>query len=130
VRKKLDVMGGKKKITASLEDYLKAIYYLHKIDDSVRLVDIAERTSVSKPSAFNAVSQLSDMGLVVHIKFGPVQLTTQGIDTARRLIGKHETIKLFLMIVLDIGENLASSEACAIEHAICDVTLEKMASMI
>ena len=123
-------METRKKITASLEDYLKAIYFLHKSDSAVRLIDIAERLSVSKPSAWSAVSQLSEMGLVEHIKFGPVQLTTQGIEKAQGLTAKHETIKLFLMRVLNIGEALAGSEACAIEHAICDVTLAQMAALI
>ena len=123
-------MASQKKITASLEDYLKAIYYLHIIDSSVRLVDIAQKVSVSKPSAFKAVSQLSDMGLIEHIKFGPIRLNARGIDAAQGLVGKHETIKLFLMNVLDIGEAMACSEACAIEHIICNVTLAKMASLI
>ena len=125
-----DVMAKNIKLTASLEDYLKAIYFLHQIDNSVRLIDIAGRISVSKPSAFNAISQLSDMGLVNHIKFGPVELTTRGIEAAQNLVVKHRTIKLFLMRVLNIDESLAYSEACAIEHRICDVTLDKMASMI
>ncbi|MDR1070317.1 MAG: metal-dependent transcriptional regulator [Gracilibacteraceae bacterium] len=119
-----------KKITASLEDYLKAIYLLHKTDASVRLTDISERMSVSKPSAFNAVSQLSDMGLAEHIKFGPVRLTAQGIEAAQNLVAKHEIIKRFLMRALNIGETLAGSEACAIEHTIRDATLAKMASLI
>ena len=123
-------METRKKITASLEDYLKAIYFLHKSDSAVRLIDIAERLSVSKPSAWSAVSQLSEMGLVEHIKFGPVQLTAQGIEAAQSLTAKHETIKLFLMRVLNIGEALAGSEACAIEHTICDTTLAQMAALI
>jgi len=118
------------KLTPSLEDYLKAIYALHQMDSSVRLIDISERMSVSKPSVSNAVSQLSDMGLVEHIKFCPIQLTDNGIETAKSLVSRHETIKLFLMRVLNIGEALAGSEACAIEHRICDVTLDKMASLI
>jgi len=123
-------MENTKKITASLEDYLKAVYLLHKKDSFVRLMDIADRMSVSKPSAFNAVSQLSNLGLVTHIKFGPVQLTEGGIEAAQGLVAKHETIKLFLMRVLSIGEALACSEACAIEHIICDTTLNKMAALI
>jgi DtxR family Mn-dependent transcriptional regulator len=119
-----------KKITASLEDYLKTIYFLHKLDKCVRLVDIADRMSVSKPSAFNAVSQLSKMGLVEHTKFCPIQLTAQGFETARDLVAKYETIKLFLVRVLNIGEALAGLEACAIEHRICDITLAKMAELI
>jgi DtxR family Mn-dependent transcriptional regulator len=123
-------MGEIKRITASLEDYLKTIYFLHKLNECVRLIDIADRMAVSKPSAFKAVSQLSDIGLVEHEKFGPILLTEQGIETSQNLVAKHETIKIFLMRILNIGEPMASIEACAIEHTICDVTLNKMASLI
>ncbi|QAT49948.1 hypothetical protein EQM14_09280 [Caproiciproducens sp. NJN-50] len=34
------------------------------------------------------------------------------------------------MLVLNLGEDTASTEACAIEHSICNVTLGKMASLI
>ena len=70
------------------------------------------------------------MGFVTHIKFEPVRLTAQGIEVAQELVDKHKTIKLFLMHILSLCETLACSEACAIEHAICDATLDKMASMI
>ena len=118
------------RLTASLEDYLKAIYFLHQADRTVRLVDIAERMSVSKPSVCHAVSQLSNKGFIEHIKFGPVQLTAYGIEAAQSLVAKHETIKLFLMRMLNIGEALACLEACAIEHTIHDITLNQMASLM
>jgi DtxR family Mn-dependent transcriptional regulator len=73
---------------------------------------------------------LSEKGLVEHEKFGPTRLTDNGIAAAQKLESKHETVKQFLMRVLGISESLASSEACVIEHTICDVTLAKMASLI
>lgn len=119
-------MGTKKNMTPSLEDYLKTIYLLHKAGDDIRIIDIAERMSVSKPSVVNAVSQLTDMGMVEHEKFGPVHLLDQGIETAKKLTAKYETIKQFLIQVLNIDEVLAGFEACAIEHTIHDATLAKM----
>ncbi len=86
--------------------------------------------SVSKPSAFIAVSQLLDLGLIEHEKFGPILLTAYGIEAAKSLVLKYETIKLFLMRILNVGEALANREACAIEHEICDVTVAKMALLI
>ena len=52
------------KLIASFEDYLKTIYLLHQEDIFVRVIDISERMSASNPGVFNAVSQLSDMGLI------------------------------------------------------------------
>jgi Mn-dependent DtxR family transcriptional regulator len=43
-------MMEKKAITPSLEDYLKAVCRLHQMNSEVRLVDIADKMSVSKPS--------------------------------------------------------------------------------
>lgn len=123
-------MDNKKTITPSLEDYLKTIYLLHKTDNSVRLIDIAEKMSVSKASASRAVTELSEKGLVEHEKFGPTRLTDTGIAEAQKLVAKFDTIKRFLMCVLNISEALAGSEACTIEHTIRDVTLEKMAALI
>lgn len=117
-------------ITPSLENYLKTIYLLHKADSSVRLIDVAERMSVSKPSANRAVAELSEKGFVEHEKFGPIRLTDQGIATAQKLLAKFDTIKRFLMNVLNLSEALAVSEACVLEHTIQDVTLNQMAALI
>jgi DtxR family Mn-dependent transcriptional regulator len=118
------------RMTAALEDYLKTIYLLHRADRSVRLIDIAEMMSVSKPSAFNAVTRLAEAGLIEHMHFGPVLLTEQGIEAAQNLSVKFDTIKTFLMRTLNIEEPLACSEACAIEHTIRDATLVQMAALM
>ena len=119
-----------KTISHSLEDYLKTIYQLHIIDNSVRLIDIAERLSVSKPSVTNAVALLKEKNLVEHMTYGPVKLTDAGMEAAKKLIKKHDIIKRFLISVLNLDETIADSEACVIEHSINDVTLDKMELLI
>lgn len=123
-------MEDKKSITPSLEDYLKTIYLLQRKKGSVRLIDIADRMSVTKPSAYRAVAQLAKNRLAEHEKFGPVRLTGKGTEAAEKLVSRFDTIKRFLMLVLNLNEDLADTEACAIEHTVCDVTLGKMASLI
>ena len=123
-------METEKDISHSLEDYLKTIYLLSGKDNCVRLIDIAEKLSVSKPSANRAVALLKEKELVTHTAYGPVLLTSKGIETAENLIAKYKTIKRFLMEVLNINETVADSEACIIEHTIDDAVLEKMVSLI
>lgn len=123
-------MENKKTISPSLEDYLKTIYLLQTKNGFARLVDIAGRMSVTKPSANRAVAQLAEKGLVEHVKFGPILLTDTGAEAAEKLVLKFDTIKRFLMLELNLSEDTANAEACAIEHSICDVTLGKMASLI
>lgn len=129
-RKEGSVVKDKKPITPTLENYLKTIHFLQKRNPSVRLIEIADRMSVTKPSANHAVAQLTKKGLVEHEKFGPIRLTDKGTETAEKLVSKFDTIKRFLMLVLNLNEETASTEACAIEHTICEVTLEKMAALI
>lgn len=114
-------------MSQSLEDYLKVIYLLHLIDQSVQLMDIAEKACVSKASASRAVSILVSEGFVEHDLYGPVLLTEKGIEAAETLLAKHKTIKEFLIRVLNVDEILADSEACTIEHKISDTVLRKMA---
>ena len=123
-------MVKNKTISPSLEDYLKIIYHLHMKDNSVRLIDIAEQLSVSKPSTSNAVALLKEKNLVEHEAYGPVTLTVTGIESAINLVKKHDIIKRFLIKVLNLDETIADSEACAIEHTINDITLEKMTLLI
>ena len=129
-RIKSNEMENGKIISPSLEDYLKAIYLLNARDNSVRLVDIAERLSVSKPSANWAVTVLTEKELVTHTPYGPILLTAKGIEAAEKLIAKCKTIKQFLMQILNIDESLADSEACIMEHVIDNIILDKMLLMI
>ena len=117
-------------LTASLEDYLKTIYYLHKIDEVIHLSEIALKMAVSKPSAFKAVTLLTSHELVYYTKFAPIRMTSQGIKVASKLVARYETIKDFLICFLNIDEKLASAEACAIEHNLCDTTLARMADLL
>ena len=122
-------MENKRRITPSLEDYLKTIYLLQERDGSVRLTDIADRMSVTKPSANRAVAQLVEKGLAEHEKSGPILLTTNGINAAKKVVIKFDIIKRFFICILSLSEDTASREACAIEHTVCDATLSKMASL-
>ena len=110
-------------ILPSLENYLKAIFALDKTDKSIRLVDIAERLSVTKPSAYNAVVQLKNRGLVEHTPQGPILLTDKGRNLAEKLVEKQNVIKHFLIDVLNIDEGATDSEADAISHSISEITL-------
>ena len=116
-------------ITPTIEDYLKTIYLLQG-KDGAHLVDIAVRMSVTKPSVCHAVTQLVKKQLAEHRKFGPVRLTDKGIEAAERLLEKYNIVKQFYMRVLDLNEDAANAEACAIEHTVLDATLEKMTAML
>ena len=52
---------SRRKITYAAEDYLKAIYFLQMQNDNVRVTDLADKLSVSKPSVTRAVNKLKQI---------------------------------------------------------------------
>ena len=76
-------MKEAKKLTPSMEDYLKEIYMLQMQSQEVRVTDIAALLSISKASVNKAVNILKDEGYIIHEHYGPVLLTQKGQEAAK-----------------------------------------------
>ena len=99
-----------KNVTASLEDYLEAIYFLNN-DEGVRVTDIATELSISKPSVNRAINTLKSQGLVTHEHYGSLFLTEEGLDIAKKVAKRHFMLKKFLTQILEVDEKTAEEEA-------------------
>ncbi len=116
---------GVERLSASNEDYLEAIYQLGGAGLSVRSVDLATKLDVSKASVNKAVNNLKSAGLVEQPHYGDITLTEKGLLYARGVQSRHEVLSQFLIQVLDINPETAQAEACEMEHAISDETLDR-----
>lgn len=116
-------------MTASLEDYLEAIYFRGG-SGVVRVTDIAEGLGISKPSVHRAIHTLQDKGLVEHEHYGGLTLTEKGLAMAENIAFRHRTIKRFLTQILQVEPELAEEEACRMEHALSQETVDKLARFI
>lgn len=105
---------------------METIYYLQKVKSEIRITDLAEELNVSKPSVNRAINTLKESNLVTHEHYGVLSLTKEGEDIAKDVAGRHELLKKFLTEVLDISENTAEKDACAMEHVVSPDTLEKL----
>lgn len=114
------------KISASLEDYLEAIYFLNGKNDYVRVTDIAAELGISKPSVNRAVNTLKERGFVDHEHYGGLKLTPEGTKIAMAVAERHFMLKKFFMDILGVEEHTAESEACEIEHVLSSGTIEKI----
>ncbi len=114
------------KVSASLENYLEVIYELTDTCGKVRVTDLALRTGVSKPSVNKAISILKAEGLILHEKYGALELTEKGILIAKELTKSHMILKSFLKDVLGVEEDVADTEACTIEHCLSKDTIIKL----
>lgn len=113
-------------ITASLEDYLEAIYFLNQTNDGVRVTDIAFELGFSKPSVNRAINILKEQGLVVHEHYGMLMLTEKGLEIAENVAQRHYLLKKFLKDIIGVTEKIAEADACLIEHYLSDETIEKI----
>lgn len=119
-------MLGKTKITSSLEDYLKIIYILSLDKGFVRIKDISKELSVANSSVVQAMRILSEIGYVVHERYGYVQLTDSGFKEAEKIFRKHVLIKDFLTNVLNVSNENAKIDACKMEHFLSSETISKI----
>ncbi len=113
-------------LTASMEDYLEAIYRLSKEKRVVRVRDVAKAVDVTPPSATGAIKGLKRRGLVSHEKYEDVLLTKAGESIAADVHARHEELRSFFEEVLLLDPGLSESEACALEHSISTQTLQRL----
>ncbi len=113
-------------LTASLEDYLEAIFRLSRAQRVVRVRDIANALGVTPPSATGAIGQLMQRGLVSHEKYEDVLLTEEGEVVASEVNQRHEGLRAFFEDVLLLDGEMAEAEACALEHSISEQTLVRL----
>ena len=117
-------------VSASLEDYLEAIYFLTKKNPQVRVTDVARELDISKPSVNRAINTLKKQGFVNHEHYGDLCLTEQGVKIAQDIASRHELIRGFLMNSLGVDEKTAELEACLIEHNLSADTVEKLRKFV
>ena len=116
----------KKQLTPANEDYLEAIYELAGLGGTVRSVDLAARLEVSKASVNNAVKNLKQAGFIEQPFYGDITLTIKGAEYAAGILERHHVLYHFLIDVLEVEPATAADEACKMEHAISDNTLERL----
>lgn len=113
-------------ITASLEDYLEAIFLLHRKGAQVRVTDIAAALKVSKPSVNRAVGTLKDAGLLDHEFYGTITLTPEGETRAAQVLRRHRLIRHFLQNTLGVPAEIAEEDACRMEHVVSAQTIQHL----
>ena len=105
------------------EMYLETIYVLSQEHPNVRAVDIGEELGYSRPSVSRAMHVLKDEGLVKTDDYGFVKLTEAGNILAKRIYERH-TVLTQVLLDLGVEEEIASEDACRLEHYISDETFD------
>ena len=122
--------GNRQKLSASLEDYLEAIFNLAAESDGARSKDIAEVLGVARSSVTGALQALSEKGLANYRPYGCVTLTDSGQTAAAEVVRKHNVLKVFFIEVLGVDREIAQRAACKAEHALGPEIISRLLSFI
>ena len=123
-------MSGRESLTASLEDYLEAIFHVAAEKGAARAKDISKRLKVNSSSVTGALRSLADRGLVNYTPYDIVTLTPKGMRVARDVIRRHEILRDFFVKVLAVDEGEGEEGACRMEHAVPRNILERLVQYI
>ena len=117
-------------ISAKLEDYLSTIFDLMARKRVARVSDIAAAMGVQMPTVTGVLRHLAEHGLVNYEPYKFVTLTPQGTEIARGMIRREDILKKFLTDVLGLPEETAGRDACGMEHAVSEETLERLTQFV
>lgn len=118
--------AGVFRLTPAHEDYIEALVELEEAQhrEDIRSVDIANLLGVSKASVNKAVQTLRETGFIEQERYGRIQMTERGRAYGREVWNRHRFLRRFLQYDLGIDPKIADAEACEMEHAISNATME------
>ena len=105
--------------------YLETILVLSKENSRIRSIDISEHMGFSKPSVSRAIGLLKKGEYITVDPDGYITLTESGAEVAHKMYDRHRLLTSFFSS-LGVPEDIASKDACKIEHHISDETFEAM----
>ena len=111
----------------SSENYLETILMLSKKLPVVRSVDIANELGYKKSSVSIAMKHLREKEHITVTDAGFISLTESGRAIAEMIFERHEIITSAL-VSLGVPENIASEDACKLEHVISPESFEALKS--
>lgn len=116
-----------RRLSRSVEDYLKAIYGLSEGGDPASTSAIAEALDVQPASVTGMVKRLAEAGLLEHVPYKGVRLTVQGTRDALRVLRRHRILETYLCERLGYSWDDVHEEAERLEHAASERLIEQMA---
>ena len=111
------------------EDYLEAIYSLSRKKGYEKVMELAESLGVKPASVSEMLDKLSKEGYVIYKKRMHVTLTDKGVEAARKVREKRDILIKFLTAI-GVPEEIAESDACALEHVLHPQTLRQLRNFV
>ena len=117
-------------LSASVEDYAKAIYVLESRHGVASTNALAERLEVSAPAVSAMVKKLASLGYVSHVRYRGVRLTAAGRRVALEVLRHHRLLETYLVEELGVPWEGVHAEAEVLEHVLSEVLEERIAAKL
>ena len=112
------------------EDYLEAVLSgTLALERSPTAVEIGTLLKDLAPIPEGDLTFLAQNGDIVINPDGTVELTTKGRVVAERVLKKHRVLQCFFHEMLGMDDQVASNEACVLEHSVSDSTIERITGL-
>lgn len=109
---------------------MRAIYGLAERGEPVTNTSLAGRLEVSPSSASGMVTKLAQQGLVEHVPYRGIELTSEGRLLARAVLRRHRLIESYLVSELGYTWDEVHAEADQLEHVVSDRLVERIAAKL
>ncbi len=113
-------------LSPALEDYLEGILMIMEKGKVPRVKDLAKLLNVKASSVVEALKKLVSEDLILHEKYGYIELTQKGLEIAKETYEKHKLLKNFFIKLLNLKPDIAEKDACSIEHYLSKETINKI----
>lgn len=108
-------------LSQSTQDYLKCIWTLQEWSHGpVAMTALAERLGVRTSTASDGIKKLREQGLVDHVAYGGITLTSTGRAHAVTMVRRHRLLETYLVQELGYNWDEVHDEAEVLEHAVSD----------
>lgn len=111
------------RVNESAENYLETILILSQTLPMVRSIDIANALGFKKSSVSVAMKNLREKEHITVTDTGHINLTESGRRIAEMIHERHELLTTWLT-KLGVPENIASEDACKLEHVLSKESFE------
>ncbi|MBM7408617.1 metal-dependent transcriptional regulator [Methanococcus maripaludis] len=118
-------------VSQNIEDYLENIFlFIKENKRPVKTTELAKLMKVQPAAVTSMAKKLHGDGLIDYQPYIGINLKDSGEKIAKETIRKHRIIEYFLTEILGLDLEFAQEEACKIEHAVSDKTIEKLYEFI
>jgi DtxR family Mn-dependent transcriptional regulator len=113
-------------VTQAMRNYLADIYRLSQGEPWVSTTMLAETMGVSPPAVARMVKRMAGIGMLEHLPYRGVKLTSEGTREALLGIRRHRLVERFLVDVLGFGWHEVHDESDAMTDGVSQRVEDRM----